>query len=77
MTEPTDTLIALRFHASLYPIASLRKAADRFARFGPALEQSGSDVLVSFVTVTDNLRERLPDEFKNHALFQVIVDARC
>jgi hypothetical protein len=39
--------------------------------------QNGADVLVSFATVPDALRDRLPDEFKNHALFQVIVDARC
>jgi len=33
-------------------------------------------VIVAFATVPDRLRERLPDEFRNHAMFQVVVDAR-
>jgi hypothetical protein len=66
-----------RFHASLYPVASVRKAAERFAAFGPEIEEAGADVLVTFTTVPDRLRDRVVDEFGNHALFQVIVDARC
>jgi hypothetical protein len=75
VSEPTD--LTVRFHASLYPLSAVQAAAERFARFGPAVTQNGADVLVSFATVPDALRDRLPDEFKNHALFQVIVDARC
>ena len=73
--------ISLRFDGSLYPLRSVAKAAERFAAFGPTVTDGradgGADVLVTFSTVPDRLRDRLPDEFSNHALFQSIVDARC
>jgi hypothetical protein len=69
--------VTVRFHRSLYPTASVARAADRFAAFGPAVEESGVDVLATFTAVPDRLRDRLPDEFRNHALFQVIVDSRA
>lgn len=72
MAEP----VTVRFHRSLYPTASVERAAERFAGFGPAVEERDADVLVAFSTVPDRLRDRLPDEFRNHALFQVVVDAR-
>lgn len=69
--------VVVRFHRSLYAPASVRAAAERFAGFGPTVEERDADVLVSFSTVPDRLRDRLPDEFRNHALFQTIVDARA
>ncbi len=69
--------VSLRFHGSLYPTPSVARAAERFAAFGPTVTEAGADVLVAFSTVPDRLRDRLPDEFANHALFQSIVDARC
>jgi len=72
MVEP----VTLRFHRSLYAPASVTRAAERFAAFGPTVIEAEADVLVSFSEVPDRLRARLPDEFSNHALFQTIVDAR-
>lgn len=72
MAEP----VTVRLHRSLYPSASVRRAAERFAGFGPTVEERDADVIVTFAEVADRLRDRLPDEFRNHALFQVIVDAR-
>ncbi len=69
--------VVVRLHRSLYPTASVRKAAERFAGFGATVDERDADVLVRFSTVADRLRDRLPDEFRNHALFQVIVDARA
>jgi hypothetical protein len=69
--------VALRYHRSLYSPASVAKAAERFAAFGPTVVEAEADVLVTFTTVPDHLRARLGDEFGNHALFQTIVDARC
>lgn len=68
--------VTVRLHCSLYPGASVRRAAERFAGFGPSVEERDADVVVTFATVADRLRERLPDEFRNHALYQVVVDAR-
>ncbi|MDP2312083.1 MAG: hypothetical protein Q8P41_04200 [Pseudomonadota bacterium] len=73
MAEP----VVLRYHRSLYATASVTRAAERFAAFGPAVVEAEADVLVTFADVPDRLRERLPDEFANHALFQTIVDARA
>lgn len=70
-------MVEVRLHRSLYPTASVRKAAERFAAFGPAITETEADVLVSFTTVPERLVDRVADEFGNHALFQVIVDARC
>lgn len=66
----------VRFHRSLYPTASVLRAAERFAGFGASVQEEGPDVVVRFSTVADRLRDRLPDEFRNHALYQVVADAR-
>lgn len=68
--------VTVRFHRSLYPTASVRRAAERFAGFEPTVEERDGDVLVTFASVAERLRDRLPDEFRNHAMFQVVVDAR-
>jgi hypothetical protein len=72
MAEP----VRLRFSRSLYAPASIARAAERFAAFGPSIVDAEADVLVLFSEVPERLRDRLPDEFSNHALFQTIVDAR-
>lgn len=86
MAEPVPTpdpavgsadVVTVRFHRSLYAPAAVSRAAERFAAFGPSVVEAEADVLVSFSTVPDRLRDRLPDEFANHALFQTIVDARA
>lgn len=69
--------VTVRFHRSLYATDAVTRAAERFAAFGPAVVEAEADVLVTFSTVPDRLRDRLPDEFANHALFQSIVDARA
>ncbi|MDP2311162.1 MAG: hypothetical protein Q8P18_34395 [Pseudomonadota bacterium] len=74
--------VTVRFHRSLYATPAVSRAAERFAAFGPAvIEATGpagdTDILVTFSSVPDRLRDRLPDEFANHALFQTIVDARA
>ncbi len=78
MAQPSEQgAVAVRFHRSLYPPASVAKAAERFSAFTPTVTEENADVLVTFANVPDRLRDRLPDEFGNHALFQTIVDARC
>lgn len=72
-----DEPVTVRFHRSLYSPGAIASAAERFAAFGPAVIEAEADVLVTFSTVPDRLRDRLPDEFGNHALFQTIVDARA
>lgn len=69
--------IAVRLHRSLYPTASVERAAARFAAFVPSVAEHPADVLVTFTEVPERLRDRLPDEFRNHALFQVIADTRA
>lgn len=68
--------VSMRFHRSLYPVVSVRRAAERFARFGPEISEHEADVSVVFTEVPDALRARLAGEFGNHALFQAVVDAR-
>lgn len=78
MVEPVRTpALSVRFHRSLYATASVSRAAERFAAFGPAVVEADADVLITFSEVPERLRDRLPDEFANHALFQTIVDARA
>lgn len=76
MAEPAP-VVTVRFHRSLYASSSVSRAAERFAAFGPAVVEVDADVLVTFSEVPERLRDRLPDEFSNHALFQTIVDARA
>jgi len=75
MADPAP-VVTVRFHRSLYASSSIARAAERFAAFGPAVVEVDADVLVTFSEVPERLRDRLPDEFGNHALFQSIVDAR-
>ena len=74
MSDAAD--IVVRLHRSLYPPAAVARAAERFAAFGPAVTEGDADVRVAFSPVPDRLRDRLPDEFRNHALFEAIVAAR-
>lgn len=66
-----------RFHRSLYPLTAVQAAAARFAAFGPQIEETEVDLLVTFATVPPHLADRVADEFANHALFETIVAARC
>ncbi len=75
--DASPAVVTVRFHRSLYATGAVTRAAERFAAFGPAVIEAEADVLVTFSTVPDRLRDRLPDEFANHALFQTIVDARA
>ncbi len=70
--------LELRFHRSLYPTASVRSAAARFAHLGALnVEEAEADVLVRLTGLPERHHERVADELRNHALFQVVVDARA
>lgn len=69
--------LQVRFHRSLYPTRSVETASARFAHLGAlSVTETDADVLVVLAGLPERHHERVADELRNHALFQVVVDTR-
>lgn len=68
----------LRFHRSLYPSDAVRRAAERFGGVAEVrVEETDADTLVHLDGVPERVRDRLPDELANHALYETILARRA
>lgn len=75
MGEP----IQRRFHRSLYPVAAVRRAADRFAPAVGSVDVSvrDSDTVVTLDGVPERIASRIGDELANHVLFEALQERRA
>ena len=66
---------ALRLDAGVYTEASLLRTRTAFAHLAQIeIRSRGGSWIVGFRGVDPDLRDRLPDEFANHALSCLMVD---